>query len=129
MTLARNNQFLLFCLCIGVGFVGGIVYELFSPIRKIFRCDQGKCKALGVILDVSYCVAFAGICIFSAFLLHFPDFRVYMCIGYGIGGIIYLKSLRKVFAFLQNMCYNIFVKVYRKRKKKEKALQIREEKV
>lgn len=127
--MALQNQFLVFCLCVCVGFCGGIVYEPFACVRVGFRCGRGKCKPLAVVLDLLYALAFGTLCIFSAYALRFPEFRVYMCIGYALGGGIYLKTLRKVFAFLQNMCYNVVVKVYKKSKKKEKKHKIRKEKV
>lgn len=45
-----------------------------------------------------------------------------MWIGYALGGIIYAKTLRKIVAFLENMCYNKIIKVIKKAKKKEKNL-------
>jgi hypothetical protein len=49
-----------------------------------------------------------------------------MWIGYALGGIIYLKSLHRILAFLQNVCYNRVIKMIKKAKKREKTLKKRE---
>ena len=118
-----RNQFTVFCLCVATGFVGGVIYEIFSFLRLIMGCRCGKNKFLGCMADVIFCVCFALHCIFASFLFHFPNLRVYMCIGYALGGIIYLKSLHIILAFLQNVCYNKITKVVKKAKKREKTLK------
>ncbi len=118
-----KNQLFYFCICIITGFAVGILYEVFVCFRLIFRCDKGKNKILGVILDVIYPVCVAALCIFTQFYLHFPAFRVYMWIGYAVGFTIYLKILRRILAFLQKTCYNKLAKVLRKAKNQEKTLQ------
>ena len=115
-----KNQLFYFCLCILVGFSGGLPYEIFVILRRVFRCERGKSKTLGVILDVIFPIFFAVICIFMQFILRFPNFRAYMWIGYAVGFIIYLKILRRILDFLQKTCYNMFAKVLRKVKIKKK---------
>lgn len=109
-----KNQLYYFCLSLLVGFVAGISYELFAIARQIFRCEKGKNKALGVILDIIYPIIFAILCVFAQFCFQFPAFRVYIWIGYAVGFIIYLKILRRILAFLQKVCYNKLAKVLRK---------------
>ncbi len=115
-----KNQFVYFCLCLVVGFFGGIVYEKFAFLRRVFRCHKGKKHVLGAIIDATFCVCFAFICVFSAFWLRFPAFRAYMWIGYALGFLIYLKTLRKMVAFLQKVCYNLFHKTVKRAKNKKK---------
>ena len=43
-----------------------------------------------------------------------------MWLGFGLGGMIYSKSLRRILAFLENMCYNLAYKVAFKAKSKKK---------
>ncbi len=62
----------------------------------------------------------AILCISITFLLDFPSLRVYMIIGYAIGGIIYLKTLRRIVAFFEKVCYNKIIKLIRKAKNKKK---------
>ena len=116
-----KNQFAYFLLSVGIGFVGGAIYELFAVIRRIFRCR--KRKMIGHAVDISYCISFAIWCIFASFLLRFPDFRGYMFLGWGLGCAIYLKILHRIVAFLENMWYNVLVKMVTKAKSKEKTLQ------
>ena len=118
-----QNQFFIFCNCVAIGFIGGLLYEIFSVFRAIFGCRKGKNKILGGCIDCLFCTMFAFFCVFVSYLLHFPEIRVYMYIGYVIGGIIYLKSLHIILAFLQNVCYNKITKVVKKAKKREKTLK------
>lgn len=113
-------QFIIFLQCVLVGFVGGILYEIPSLFRWIFRCNRGKNATIGAILDALFWIGFTIWCIFAAFLFHFPDFRVYMIVGYGIGLIIYLKILHRIVAFFKKVCYNGLTKMVKKAKNKKK---------
>ena len=118
-----QNQLSIFCICIGIGFAGGTIYEIFGFFRQTFRCGQGKNKALGAILDILFCLTFAVFCVFLAVLLHFPNFRVYMIVGYAIGGIIYLKTLHRILAIFENVCYNVILEAVKRLKKARKNSQ------
>ncbi len=115
-----KNQLTSFLLCLLCGFVGGLLYEIFAFFRLIFGCDRGKNKLLGVLLDLLFFVALAIFYLFCAFSLRFPDFRVYMLVGFGLGGVLYLKSLRRMVAFVERMCYNTFRKIANKIKNRKK---------
>ena len=117
-----QNQFSIFCLCIGVGFVGGSIYEIFHLIRAACRCGQDKNKAFGAILDKLYFLTFSVFCIICAVMLHFPDLRVYMIVGYTVGGTLYLKTLRRILAIFENICYNAIIKAVKRFKKARKKL-------
>ena len=117
-----KGQFSVFCLCVVVGFVGGFLYELFVLLRAVFRCGRGKNKLVEVLLDVAFFVSFAGLCTYAAYRFRFPDLRFYMWIGYAAGWIIYLKTLRRIVAFLENMCYNLSYKIIMKAKARKNSL-------
>ena len=53
-------------------------------------------------------------------MLHFPAFRVYIGIGYALGGIIYLQILHKTLAIFKKVCYNMSTKIVQKVKKARK---------
>jgi hypothetical protein len=118
-----KNQFTFFLLSIAIGVVGGLLYELFAFVRFLFRCNRGKRKMIGICIDVTFCISFAILAIFASFFLHFPDFRGYMCIGWLVGGTIYLTILHKILAICEKVCYNKLVKIVTKAKSKEKTLQ------
>lgn len=124
-----KNQFTVFCFCVVVGFLGGIVYEVFAFFRALFGCGKGKNKLLGAVCDVLFFIVFAALCVAAAFILEFPRFRVYMWLGYAVGGIIYAKTLRRIVAFSEKVCYNILIKAVKKAKSKKKLSKTREEKV
>lgn len=115
-----RNQCAYFLWSVLIGFIGASLYEIFSLLRGIFGCNRGKNKPMGIVFDMSFCVLFAIWCIFAAFLLHFPSFRVYIGIGYLTGGIIYLKILHKTVAIFKKVCYNILTKLVKKVKEARK---------
>ena len=117
-----KNQFAYFLISVAMGFVGGLLYELFAVVRCLCRCHLGKRKMLGIGLDIVFCVAFAALGVFLSFWLHFPDFRGYMWIGWLVGGAIYLRILHKILALCEKVCYNVLVKIVTKAKSKEKTL-------
>lgn len=120
------RQFPVFLLCILIGFGGGILYEVFAFFRLLFRCEKRKNKVLSILLDVTFFIVFAFVCVYTAFMLDFPELRVYMWIGYALGGVIYSKTLRRILAFLEKVCYNSLAKIAKKAKTKKKLLKERE---
>ena len=117
-----SNQFAVFGICVGVGFLSGVIFEAFAFFRLLLSCPRGKNKLLGGVLDVACFLLFAGVCVLVAYLFRFPDFRVYMWIGYAFGGILYLKTLHQIVAFFEKVCYNGITKLLKKAKKREKTL-------
>ena len=115
-----KGQLGVFFICIAVGFVGGLFYEIFALLRAVFRCGKGRNKIIGIILDVTFFLCSALLCVYAAYRFYFPNLRFYMWIGYGLGWIIYLKSLRRIVAFLQKVCYNKIAKLLKKVKTKKK---------
>ena len=115
-----KGQLGVFCICIAVGFVGGMLYEVVVLLRALFRCGKGKNKILGIILDTTFFIGLALLFTYAAYRFRFPALRVYMWIGYAVGGIIYLKTLHKVVAFLGNLCYNICKERLKKHKEKRR---------
>lgn len=129
MVTDTGNQFTVFALCIAVGFCLGILYEPFGVLRTAFGCRRGKNKAVATALDMLFGVCCAIVCVGTAYSFKFPSFRVYTWLGYAVGGIIYLKSLHKIIAFLENLCYNRITERVRKAKEKKKLLKQEGEKV
>lgn len=115
-----KNQFAYFLLCVAIGFYGGLIYEIFAVIRFCFGCERKKRRTVGIILDLIFGATFACFAVYAAFLLKFPSFREYMCIGYLLGGIIYAKTLRRILAFCEKVCYNILARVVKRQKSEEK---------
>ena len=120
-----KGQFSVFLLCIGIGLCGGIIYEVFAFFRLLAGCERGKNKTLGIVLDGLFGLIFAFWGIFTAYFFRFPQFRWYMCLGWVLGGIIYLKTLRRIVAFLEKVCYNVAVKVANKAKARKKLFKKR----
>lgn len=117
-----QNEFGVFVVCVAVGFLMGVAYEPFHLCRKLF-CRNGKRLWISFCADVLFFTVCTVVAIFTSYVFAFPSFRVYMWIGYAFGGIIYLKSLHIILAFLQNVCYNRITKIVKKVKKREKTLK------
>ena len=123
-----SNQFAVFGLCVGVGFLGGVLYEAVAFFRTLLGCPRGKNKLFGIALDIAYSIAFGVLCVICAYAFRFPDFRGYMWLGYALGGILYLKTLHEIVAFFGNVCYNNINKFIKKAKRREKTLSKRKDK-
>jgi hypothetical protein len=117
-----KNQFTVFCFCLAIGFLGGVIYEVFAFFRWIFGCERGKNKIFGGIFDFLFFIFFAFFCVISSFLLHFSGFRIYMWLGFGLGGALYSKTLRRIVAFLEKICYNFIYKIVIKAKARKNSL-------
>ena len=114
-----KGQFGVFCLCIAVGFCGGVLYEFFAIFRKVCGCEKGKNKILGSVFDVLFFLSFAIWCVFTSYIGDFPAFRIYQWLGYAVGGILYSKILRRIVAFFEKLCYNELKKVCKWQKSKK----------
>ncbi len=119
-----QNQFRNFLFCIAIGFIGGIGYEVFAFLRLCFGCEREKNVILGGLLDLLYFVFLAIFCVLCTFLLKFPSVRAYMWLGYGLGGIIYAKTLRRILDFCQKKCYNVLRQVISKAKIRKKLSKV-----
>ena len=117
-----KNQLFVFCLCFLIGFVGGALYEIFALFRLLFECEKGKNKGLGLLFDLSFFILYALFCVLASYFFQFTNFRVYRWFGFGIGGWLYAKTLRRIVAFLEKICYNMLHRRIKKPKSKEKTL-------
>ncbi len=119
-----KNQFRIFLSCVVIGFVGGLFYEIFAFLRLCFGCERGKNKILGVLFDLVFFLILAIFCVICAFLLKFPSIRAYILVGYGLGGIIYAKTLRRILDFCQKKWYNVVRQVVSKVKFRKKLSKV-----
>jgi len=118
-----QNQFAVFGICLIVGFLGGVLYEPVSFFRLFFGRKRGKNAIVCGVLEVLFWISFTLFSSIVAFAFGFPSFRLYMSIGYICGGIIYLKSLHRILAFFEKLCYNKITQWIKKAKKSEKTLK------
>ncbi|MBR2023876.1 MAG: spore cortex biosynthesis protein YabQ [Clostridia bacterium] len=112
-----KGQIIVFLWYLAIGFVCGILYDVFTPFRLLIRKKAKKNGAIAIgALDVAFWI---GVCVLTgacAYALHLPTVREYAWLALLIGGIIYLKSLRRIVAFLQNLCYNTCKRIRPKQK-------------
>ena len=118
-----KGQFTYFLLSVAIGFVGGLLYEIFAFFRFLFGCNRKKARTTGIVLDVLFGISFGIFCIYVCYFLRFPDFRGYMALGWGIGLIIYIKTMRRIVAFFEKVCYNGITKLGKRAKTDKKLLK------
>ena len=118
-----QGQIGVFLLYVALGFAVGFLYEPFAFLRLFFGCNKGRRAVFGGVLDA---VFWCGACLLvnvAVFYGRLPSFRLYMWIGFLLGGIIYCKTLRRILAIFQKLCYNICKKVLKRKKREEKSLE------
>ena len=111
-----KGQLILFVIYVGVGFACGLLYEVFAFLRLLCACHLGKRPYIGAIIDVGFWMGAFCTTLVCAYTLKLPTARIYVWLGFVLGGIIYLKSLRRMVDFFENLCYNKFVSIREKAK-------------
>ncbi len=103
--------------CALIGFAAGVIYEAFSILRYLTGCKKGNKRKLTAFFDVCFFFCFAVFAVFCGTWFGFSEFRAFMAVGYGLGIIIYLKTLHRIVAFFEKVCYNRITKVIKIRKR------------
>ena len=114
------GQLTVFLQCVGIGFCGGVLYEIVSIVKFPFSKRKKLAKILENTADGVFWFGFFLDSVYLAYTFEFPAFRVYMWIGYLVGGILYLKILHKIVAFFKKICYNEISKGIKRRRIKKK---------
>lgn len=117
------GQLPAFLICAMLGIATGLLYDLLRPLRF--------CKISEAFADVAFFLLSAAVYVAVATKCAFPDFRVFVYFAFAAGFIIYSKSLRRVVAFFQKICYNkcekwkntVFRAVLKKKKREERKNQ------
>ena len=120
-----QGQIVYFLLYVALGFGAGFIYEPFALVRLFCRCDGTKNRALGGVIDVVFWLSVCLLVNISVYYGHFPAFRLYMWIGFFVGGTIYCKTLRRILAIFENLCYNTCKSIVKKVKTRRKAPKVR----
>ena len=116
------QQLSFFCLSVFIGFISGLPYDVFSFFRWFCKGKKRVNKIITVSLDLLFFCLFSVLCLYMAYRMHFPGVRGYILAGFLLGFIIYLNFLHRMLAFFRKVCYNILVKLIKRRKKQEKTL-------
>ena len=88
-----QNQFAIFGICLCIGFVGGVLYEIFAPLRLAFGCAHGKNKIVGYTLDVVFWICFAVFTVINV---------IFFCTADGVPGksnAVYARFCRNYGSF------------------------------
>ena len=120
------GQFSIFIKCVGIGFCGGVLYEILSILKFPWIKHKKIAKILQSIADGIFWFGFCIGSVWLSYTFEFPAFRVYIWIGYLVGGILYLKILHKIVAFFKKICYNEISKGIKRATDKDKTLKKRD---
>jgi hypothetical protein len=104
------TQLKIFFICVAVGGCGGLAHSLFALTVRPLK-NTKKEGAGWFIYDLCFAVSLAVAFLAIQSLLSFPEFRLYMAVGLGVGFWLYYKFLRFLLAFFEKVCYNIKRKV------------------
>ncbi len=120
--MATRGQLIYFLLSVLLGFLGGFLWQVFSLFRLPF--PKGKARRIATVAsDCLSLVLWGAFCCVVSARFFMPDHRAYRYIGYALGFIIYLKTVKNLLDFLKNVCYNKLTKL----RKSKKARLKREE--
>ncbi|MBR2322624.1 MAG: spore cortex biosynthesis protein YabQ [Clostridia bacterium] len=111
----------VFLACALIGVLSGVYYEPFALFKRFIK----KAFVKHVINSV-WLTSCSLIFITFGLTYEFPNFRLYMALGVGVGIYLYKLSFHKVIAIFTNKVYNITNKLVKKIKaynerRKEKA--------
>lgn len=96
-----TDQLRIFLLCILIGAVCGVLYDVFFFLRQSYRKQW-----LRILCDVLFCLSFAFVYVLFSISFGFPPLRSYFVLGLTVGLFLYLKSFHKIVAFFSEKLYN-----------------------
>ncbi len=109
-SLSLATQTKNFLLSLGIGFILGIVYDVFRIIRL---CISSK-KAVIITFDILYCIVLCFTFFVFLITVNEGQFRFYLLLGAGIGFSVYYFSLGAIiFSFSEFLTE--FIKKWSKR--------------
>ncbi|MDE6585777.1 MAG: spore cortex biosynthesis protein YabQ [Clostridia bacterium] len=104
-------RFFIFMICLFVGIVSGVVYDVLY-VARVCLCGVDKKvytvkdRVFIAAADILYCLVFAAGFIFTSVMFDFEGLRLYMLAGCLIGALLYLKSFHLIVAFSAKKVYN-----------------------
>ena len=93
----------IFFACVLLGGAGGVVYDVFYPVRRLI---ERKTRKFAAAADVLFFFLFSLVYVAASVVFAFPVLRWYMFAGCMAGLILYLKSFHRILAFFCDMLYN-----------------------
>ncbi len=96
-----TEQLRIFLLCILIGIVGGVLYDVFFLLRAPLRM-----RWVRILCDFLFCIAFGAVYLLFAVSFRMPPLRFYYILGLTLGLFLYLKSFHKIVAFFSEKLYN-----------------------
>lgn len=102
------TQLKIFLVCLVLGVLGGVFYDVFYIPRSLFRRQWFR-----IVCDVFFCLCFGLFYSFMSVLLALPSLRAYHVLGCAIGLFLYLKSFHKIVAFFTEKLYNKLIATHK----------------
>ena len=95
------TQAFVFLVCLLLGVLGGIFYDIFYIPRSLYRRQW-----LRYLCDALFCLCFGLFYGFMSVALALPSLRSFHVLGCVFGLLLYLKSFHKIVAFFTEKLYN-----------------------
>lgn len=102
-----NEQAYIFLIFIFVGFIIGIIFDLFRVLRKSFKTND----IITYIEDIIFWVIAGAIILYAIFKFNYGQIRLYMLLGIILGGMLYLLVFSNLFIKVMVYLINIIKKV------------------
>ncbi len=96
-----KNQIFVFIVCVSFGAIFGIIFSIFNIlVPRKYKWLQAVCGCFyGVLGGFAF--------VWLAYVLNFPNLRLYMFLGAILGIYAYFKSFNILVAKIQEKIYNI----------------------
>jgi len=112
-----SGQFTSFLFSVSFGIVFGVFWGL---IRLFFRSTGKLGKGIG---DVIFFIFLSLSFTYFAYLIKFPNIRLYMIAGILLGIFLYMKSFNIILANVLKKVYNLSIKKILNKRKRGKTLE------
>lgn len=89
----ENNQLYSFLIFAVVGIILSILFDIFRSLRKSFKTSD----LITYIEDICYWILAGFILIYSIFVFNNGEVRAYIFLGIGMGILLYLTFVSKMF--------------------------------
>ena len=87
------NQFYSFLFFIGIGILIVLIFDIFRILRKSFKTAD----YVTIIEDIIFVIIVGFILLYSIFLFDNGTLRFYIILGIGIGAMLYICTISKIF--------------------------------
>jgi len=102
-----NEQAHVFLVFIFVGFIIGMIFDIFRVLRKSFKTND----IITYIEDIIFWVIAGSIILYATFKFNYGQIRLYMLLGIVLGGMLYILVFSNSFIKIMYSVLSVIKKV------------------